>query len=309
MALMRTVRLGETGIETTVLGLGCADLFRLPPTERDRLLAAAYDEGIRHYDVAPMYGLGSAERELGRFANGRREELVIATKFGIAPTWAGRLLAPVQRPLVRLRGRGGGGDPRSGAVGRALYSSHYDEAAARRSLEASLRALRTDYVDLLFLHEPSPGERPDDDVRAFLESAVAAGTIRSWGIAGEPAAVDVPVPVAQVRADIFDRSLRRVPARAAIAFGAIGRALPRILTHVRSDPLVRRRWGEAVGADCGDAGVVAPLLLRDAMRENGRGAVLFSTTRRERVAGAVRATEDDGGLEAFRALVEGELTG
>ena len=306
---MRTVRLGETGIETTALGFGCADLFRLPAAGRRHLLGAAFDAGIRHYDVAPMYGLGSAERDLARFAQGRRDGLVIATKFGITPTWAGRLLAPVQRPLVRLRGRSPGGDARSGAVGRALYRSAYDAATARRSLEQSLRTLRTDYVDLFFLHDPHPGDGLAADVRSFLDSAVVAGTIRSWGVAREAAAVGTEVPVAQVRADIFERPLLRVRPGAAIVFGAIGRALPRILAHVRSDPGARRRWSEAVGADCGDAGVVAALLLRDAVRENDRGAVLFSTTHAERIGAAARAAEDDVGLHAFRALVAEELTG
>lgn len=128
-------------------------------------------------------------------------------------------------------------------------------------------------------------------------------------MAGEAAAVGTEVPVAQVRADIFERPLLRVRPGAAIVFGAIGRALPRILAHVRSDPGARRRWSEAVGADCGDAGVVAALLLRDAVRENDRGAVLFSTTHAERIGAAARAAEDDVGLHAFRALVAEELTG
>src|SRR5437016_952206 len=100
---MRTTPLGDTGVETSVIGFGCADLFRQPSrASRRRLLEAALDAGIRHFDVAPMYGLGLGEGELGRFVRGRRERIVVATKFGISPTRAARTLARVQSPLQRL---------------------------------------------------------------------------------------------------------------------------------------------------------------------------------------------------------------
>jgi D-threo-aldose 1-dehydrogenase len=99
---MRTARLGDTGIETSVLGFGCADLFREPDSaRRRRLFEAAVDAGIRHFDAAPMYGLGLVEGELGRFAQGRRDRLVIATKFGITPAPAARALARAQAPIRR----------------------------------------------------------------------------------------------------------------------------------------------------------------------------------------------------------------
>src|SRR6185503_14619010 len=57
------------------LGFGCASLMRVPSRrEREALLGEAFEQGIRHFDVARMYGLGAAESELGRFARGRREE-------------------------------------------------------------------------------------------------------------------------------------------------------------------------------------------------------------------------------------------
>src|SRR6059058_1826376 len=99
--MLPTLCLGDTGVETSALGLGCADLMRAGTAARRRLLAAALDAGVRHYDVAPMYGLGLAEHEIGRFAHGRRDRLVIATKFGIEPSRAARALAPVQRSLQR----------------------------------------------------------------------------------------------------------------------------------------------------------------------------------------------------------------
>jgi D-threo-aldose 1-dehydrogenase len=326
---MRTTRLADTALVTSILGLGCADLFREPSERRRRrLLDAALDAGICHFDVAPMYGLGVVERELGRFARGRRDRVVIVTKFGIAPSPAARILAHVQAPLqralagsptLRKRARPGQADPRSGTVGGVLYrNTGYDAAAARKSLEQSLRDLQSDYVDAFFLHDPHPGDIRSDDVRHYLESARDAGLIRAWGVAGEYGSavataerVGTPVPVLQLRDDIFLRSRRQLPegvARATILFGAVGRALPRILAHISHDDAVARRWREAVG----DTDAIASLLLRDALRENDGGPVLFATISEQRIGPAVAAAQDDdqadAALNALRALVEAELT-
>ena len=93
-------RLGSTEVLTTPLGLGCAGLFRLASaSDRRRVLDAAFDAGVKHFDVAPMYGLGRAEFELGRFARRRRSDVVIATKFGIDPTVLGQVAGRVQGPV------------------------------------------------------------------------------------------------------------------------------------------------------------------------------------------------------------------
>ena len=332
MGKLPAVHLGSSGVETTTLGFGCADLFREPASaQRRRLLDAAFDHGIRHFDVAPMYGLGQAEPALGAFARGKRDRLVIATKFGIEPTAAGRLIGRVQAPLHRgvrrLRGasgraRTGDGDPRSGLVGGALYASGmYTAAVARRSLERSLRHLRTDHVDLLFLHDPEPGAHIGDDLAAYLDSARDAGYIRAWGIAGErvPAAMaaehmNAPVPLFQVRGDLLSRLLLPMgvsPSSAAIVYGVIGRVLPRLHEFIHSDPKLQEQWSSATGVDCGDAGSLAALLLREALLANAGGTVLFSTTSPARVECACAIARNPAAagaaIERFRSLVAAVL--
>src|SRR5690348_5553776 len=286
--VLRRVVLEDTGIETTALGFGCADLFRVGNSVgRARLLEAAYDAGIRHFDVAPMYGLGRAEAEVGRFARRRRGDVILATKFGIRPTSLARALGRMQRPVrrtlealpaVRQQAREKAAGPESGRLGPMLYSAEgYDAAATRASLERSLRALATDYLDLLLLHDPAPGSVRSEEVRCYLEEARGAGWIRSWGVAGEAdQAVAVarsfgqPVPVLQLRDDVFVRSLRySQPAAgpAYITFGILGRALTRVVEHVRADGTRRERWANLIGADCGEPRVVASLLLRAALQE------------------------------------------
>jgi D-threo-aldose 1-dehydrogenase len=322
-----TVALGAGCIQTTPLGFGCAGLFRVPSaTQRSRLLHTAYDAGIRHFDVAPMYGLGRAEHELGSFARARRAELTIATKFGIKPTLVARGLAYAQRPVRRMfEARPAMRDYARTPAGpsRHLYEQGgYHSSGARHSLERSLRALHTDYVDLFLLHDPSPGSVRSDEVFSFLEDARTAGLIRSWGIAGEPESTSEvarsfqqDVPIRQLRDDVFLRSLQCVPTGTAfITYGVMVRALACIVQHLRANDSRRLRWKETVGEDCGDPEIAASFLLRAAFRDNRSGVVLFSTVHPSRMRSATAALEmshspDESTLDAFLQMVDVDLCG
>lgn len=331
---LRRVVLGTGGVATTALGFGCANLFRLGDSAgRARLLEVAYDVGIRHFDVAPMYGLGRAETEVGRFARRRRGDVILATKFGIGPTVFARALGRMQRPVrrtlevlpaIRQQARERAAGPESGCLGPMVYSAEgYDGVTARASLERSLRALDTDYVDLLLLHDPAPGSVRSEEVRCYLEEARRAGWIRDWGVAGEAdPAVAVArsfghaVPVLQLRDDIFIRSLRHSQPVAGtyITFGVLGRALTRVVQYVRADDTRRKRWAALTSEDCGELEVVASLLLRAALQENSSGVVLFSTIKPHHIHDAVAAAQvapgdADPTLSSFLTMVEDELTG
>ena len=330
MTTLQPVAIGDGGADAARLGFGCAYLFRRSARQRRRLLDAAFDAGIRHFDAAPMYGLGAVEREIGRFARGRRDEIVVATKFGIAPRAAAGAISLAQAPIHGLLAAVSSGskiaapnasDPTKGAVGRALYrASGFDARAARTGLEQSLRALGTSYIDIFLLHEPRPSDIASDVVE-FLDSAQRAGKVRTWGVAGEPRTavvsakeMGVTVPVLQIRADLPHRELALGAGEYAdrtIWYGVLGRVLPRIVARARSSDDVRRRWNDALGADCTNAGVVADLLLRDALAESASATVLFSTTRPDRVEAAARAAarsdDDDGTLATLRTLVAEDL--
>jgi D-threo-aldose 1-dehydrogenase len=277
-----------------------------------------------------MYGFGLAEPELGAFARGRRAELTIATKFGMRPTPIARRLARVQgpvrgfleaRPALRDRARAHAAGPSKGPAGRLLYAADgYDATGARQSLERSLRALSTDYLDLYLLHDPLPGSVRSDEVSAYLEQARTAGLIRSWGIAGElePTAEVARsfrghIPVLQLRDDVFLRSLHRAPARSAfITFGVLSGALAPLVGHVTADKSRRDQWHREIGADCGNPEVAASFLLRAALRENSLGVVLFCTVHASRIRSAVELAEtfhasEDPALDAFARMVDLEL--
>ena len=321
---MRTIVLPGTDIETSSLGFGCAALFRVPGRkDRRRLLETAYSEGIRHFDVAPIYGLGAAERELGAFARRRRDQLVIATKFGIEPSRTVGRLSFIQGPVRRLIRAFPSLREHAQTRKAGLYKPRrYDAASARASLERSLRELGTDRVDLLFLHEPQLSDVRTEEVAAYLEDARREGHIRAWGVAGEPGpslevaqAFPVPVPILQLPNNILVRTLDRLTRnapKAQITFGALASTLGVVLAHVRADSDRTRRWAETVVADCSVPDTVASLLLRYALRANSAGVVLFSTTHGERIPRATAAAVDDPTapdptLDAFLRLVDAEL--
>lgn len=159
------MKLAGTDLEVSRVGFGTAALGRsLSRRERVRIVETAHACGITHFDTAPLYGAGAAERALAVFAT-RRDRVTIATKAGIQPPALAQLLA------ARLMRR-----PAAGRSG--LFSA----AEVRESLHASLRRLRTSYVDLLLLHEVEAGV-VDDELLSALDDIVRRGDARHAGIA------------------------------------------------------------------------------------------------------------------------------
>ncbi len=179
---------------------------------RQRLLGEAFEQGIRHFDVARMYGLGAAEGELGRFAHGRRDQITTATKLGIDPSSpAGRLArfegsartAFAQLPALRAAQK-----RREGTFHAAR---HYDPKAARESQKQSFGELGIEHFDLLFIHDlGAAGPIAREPATAALEELRQDGYIGAWGGSGEVDSSlrirntgDVPI-VLQLRDDILD---------------------------------------------------------------------------------------------------------
>jgi D-threo-aldose 1-dehydrogenase len=281
-----------TGVTTSAVGFGCAGLFGLPGRAgRRTLLEAVYDAGIRHFDVAPMYGLGLAEAELASFLKGRRADVTVTTKFGIEPALLTRAIAPFQgpvrvflasRPNVRAGLRNSGRGPRAGPVGRLLYSSPgYGRRAAQLSLERSLRALGTDYVDVFLLHDPAGDLARAAELACYLDEQQRLGRIRCWGVTGQPAGLSRPGRVLQVRDDIFGPPPRPDGA-AMITFGALARALPVLRRFLARSPGAIRAWSDRLGTDLAEEPALPRTLLRLALARNPGGPVLFSTIRAER---------------------------
>jgi D-threo-aldose 1-dehydrogenase len=316
--------LHQTSVVTSAIGFGCAGLFRIPYRKaRMAVLDAAYDAGIRHYDTAPMYGLGLAEAELGAFLKRHRHDVTVTTKFGIDPTFLSRALAPLQkparaflakRPAVNEGLKTAGKDPHSGTVGRLLYSAHgYHPHAAQKSLERSLRELGTDYIDVFLLHDPVGDLVADASGLAdYLDEQCKIGRIRCWGVTGQPSRlVDVmehlrAPAVVQHRDDVLDKDEARSDG-ARITYGALTRAVPAFRQFLARSSADSARWCERLGMDLGAESTLPRLLLTAALQRNTAGPVLFTTTRPERTVLAASAAADSvpsvTETEAFSELV------
>ncbi|MCC3293714.1 aldo/keto reductase [Arthrobacter sp. zg-Y411] len=152
-------RLGNSGLTVSTVGLGCNNLGRPgTPTESqegtDAVISAAIDAGITLFDVADTYGRtpGLSEEMLGRALGSRREDVVLATKFGMDMQGA------------------------NGADFGARGSRRYIVKAA----EASLRRLNTDWIDLYQFHTPDP-LTPIEETLAALDDLVTSGKVRYIG--------------------------------------------------------------------------------------------------------------------------------
>jgi aryl-alcohol dehydrogenase-like predicted oxidoreductase len=187
---MDYVRLAAGLPQSSRLGFGCGSVMgRVGRAESLRAIAAALDAGITHFDVARLYGYGEAEVLIGEALRGRRDRVVIASKFGLVPTRTAvalRGLKPLAQKIVA--GIPGLRSLIRAAVGTARATEGLSATAAQASLHESLRALKTDYLDILFLHEGRAADL-SDELLAFLEAQVAAGTIRGYGAASDIATI------------------------------------------------------------------------------------------------------------------------
>lgn len=151
--------LGRSGLVVSRVGLGCNNLGRAGTASEsqggtDRVIGAAIDAGITFFDCADIYGAtpGLSEERLGAALGARRADVVLATKFGMD--------------------MGGANGPDFGARGSRRYLV--------TAVEASLRRLGTDWIDLLQFHTPDP-VTPVEETLAALDDLVSAGKVRYLG--------------------------------------------------------------------------------------------------------------------------------
>jgi aryl-alcohol dehydrogenase-like predicted oxidoreductase len=135
-------------LEVSVVGVGCNNFGgRIDENRTREVIDAALDEGINFFDTADMYADGRSEKLIGNILGARRQRVIIATKFG-----------------NDMPGQGSGARPE----------------CVRKAIEASLKRLRTDYIDLYQQHVPDPGV-PIADTLGALDDLVKAGKVREIG--------------------------------------------------------------------------------------------------------------------------------
>jgi len=141
--------LGDSGLDVSVVGLGCNNFGRRIDLEATRAVVdAALEQGVTFFDTANTYGRGQSEEFLGEVLEGRRDQVTLATKFGMD--------------------MGDGKGPRG--------SRDY----IMQAVEASLRRLRTDTIDVYWYHRPD-GVTPIAETLEALDELVRRGSVRAIG--------------------------------------------------------------------------------------------------------------------------------
>ena len=144
---MQRRKLGNSGLKVSVVGLGCNNFGRAIDLEGSRkVVDKAFDLGINFFDTADIYGRGASERILGEVLGARRHEIVLATKVGMVMDDAGLLIGGSRRYIMA-------------------------------SVEGSLKRLKTDHIDLYYMHQTDPSTPIEESLRA-MDDLVHQGKVR-----------------------------------------------------------------------------------------------------------------------------------
>ena len=143
-------RLGSSGLKVSEVGLGCNNFgMRIGQDETNAVVDACLEAGITFFDTADVYGGSKSETMLGEALRGRRQEVVLATKFA--------------NPM-------GKGPDKQGGSRRYVM----------KAVEDSLKRLNTDYIDLYQMHRPDP-DTPIEETLGALDDLVTQGKVRYIG--------------------------------------------------------------------------------------------------------------------------------
>ncbi|HZC42717.1 MAG TPA: aldo/keto reductase [Acidobacteriaceae bacterium] len=297
--MLETIALPGNGRITTRLGFGGSGLMGgLSERESLALLETAFETGIRHFDVAPSYGHGQAEKCLGKFLRGKRDQVTVATKYGILPPARAGLLEVTRRavrPAVRrmpsVRNR------MAAAAGGLKSKAKFSAEEARKSLEDSLRALGRDHIDLWLLHEVTAKDLDNSDLLPFLQEVQQCGLIGTYGVGGDQSHLAAMwerrrayCNVLQFGWSVLERNME-FPGAFVIHYRAIAEVVA-IRKMFARHPALCRRWSDKVGVDLAEPQALIATVLAAALSSNPRGIVLFSSRVPEHIRANVQAAED-----------------
>lgn len=280
---MKSCCVANTPLRTSRLGFGTASLHQLlSAADRQALLTGALDAGFTHLDTARMYGEGIAEHALGRFlAGGLRQKVTVASKFGLP---ADPLFERFPALMYAHRALGGLAR-RAGLRGARQRVRALSPAAADASLTMSLKALQTEWLDILFVHEPQLGDVAELHTLAdwFLKQKTS-GRVRYLGLAGSAANC---LAVMQQVPGVFDvlQVEDSIAGQEADILVAAGQPLQITYGYLRRAAV---QPGNAVASPINGLAV-----MRAALARNRNGMVLVSTRKVGRLRELAALTEQE----------------
>jgi aryl-alcohol dehydrogenase-like predicted oxidoreductase len=297
------------------IGFGCAYLTGGFEENRNiRLVHSVLDCGISHFDIAPLYGIGTAENVLGKAISGRRGSVTIATKIGRPRpilTYRAQMLRLLASPL-RTYASNFLRKKEVSVVRGAVSRGQFDVSFVRDSLHDSLRRLNTDYVDILFLHEVM-AEDITDELLTFLDKCKAEGLCASSGLATthdkleDIARVlrDFPIDIVQYSWSALDLNQRRIYNQSAhITHRALMRAYIPMLDWFKSSRDIAERISNACSLDLSNPSNLSKVLLGAALHNNSGGMVLVSSRNSERVKENAKVLQENLFVNAGAALIK-----
>ena len=304
------------------LGYGCSALVGgRSRREARRLLEVAFDAGIRHFDVARVYGSGDAERILGEFAADKRDVLTIASKFGIRSRLSHRRATPVKTAVRALTRRSRRALRFVRRHARAsVVAGAFTPSEMQASLAQSLAALGVDRLDLWLLHDCTADEWLDPPLHAALADVAERGLVDRIGTA---TSFDVTCEMFERNGTLPD--VVQFEDSAAAAHAATFRArfgFSEIVTHgafrhgfaalhgrLAADDDLASRWQDRLGVDVRSEQELAALTLATLLDANPDGVVLVSSGTEERIRANARVADEQpfarDQLDEFRRLVGG----
>jgi aryl-alcohol dehydrogenase-like predicted oxidoreductase len=168
-------------------GFGCVHLTTFAtPSAVYRLLDGAFAAGIRHFDTAPVYGQGYSERLLGTWLRDKRDQVQIATKFGLAPprspTWPLTLALGLHSARRWVRRAATPANTQPTVPKEHATRNRISRTQLGAAFDASRRALQADYIDLYLLHEGIPGDL-EPAALDYLLQLRSDGVVKRIGLA------------------------------------------------------------------------------------------------------------------------------
>jgi D-threo-aldose 1-dehydrogenase len=299
---MKLVPLATTGRDTTQLGFGCAFSPSVTKDDAMKLLDAAFDAGIRHFDVAPYYSDGAAEAYLGNFLSRHSGQATVTTKYGLLPSSqrplhirvARTLLGPAVRTLRHLRNRGVAQSTSAGVTAKAAFTAE----EARLSLERSLKLLQLDKIDVFLMHEPTVADLADDRLLQILHDSIAFKRIGAFGIGCDSSRVVNLYKARRAYCDVLqfdwtafspdydlDGSFR-------IHFWVFSRKLQTLHKALLDQPGLCRLWSSQSDVDLANIRELAAIMLKAALVRNPNSIVLFTSSNPDNILRNVRIAED-----------------
>jgi D-threo-aldose 1-dehydrogenase len=311
---MKYVSLPKSGKKTSQLGFGCAFVSSVREVDAARLLDAAYDHGIRHFDVAPFYSDGAAEGYLGKFLS-RHDDISVATKYGLLPisdeALQARLMRIFLKPAYKSMRAGMKWPFQAKISAISRRKAKFTVAEMEWSLNRSLTLLKRNHIDVFLLHEPDAHDLKDERLMNSIRQSIADSRIGAIGI-GTP--FHQAGEVLQTHRSSFWDVIQHdwnafsgspsFPNTFQILFWVATQNFKNLhRSFLHNDQLVRH-WSDKVDLDLCRPDNLRMLLLKSALLANDNGIVLICSSNVDHIHQNVAVAENSSLDRSARILLE-----